>query len=357
MLIEAEDYKNGMKLQTGVLYNGSDGTYRYADNKMYSAIVKVPTPFSGDELKEQIISVKLPKIPNNMFMKIYEFFKYIYKKFHSEVAVLLWYNFDTNTWETEVPRQTCSGGGVNYTRDEEWATEMTKKGFLCVGTIHSHCEMGAFHSGTDDHDEYNFDGVHITIGKVLSGPEFAQRFIVKQMSKKIDSIYDVVEKPDSDDLKFPKEWGSKVQQSQIVRKSSIFGNHIKERTVNMCFNSDGSLRKPMNSFQYTDDNKFSKAEKTKRASVHYLEQKDAYLCPLCFEETSRLNVGKDLTCVHCGFPFWEDEDYYELNSVETKNGESIEMAIKEEPIDDYIQETIDSDFQDFLKNDNQKHTI
>jgi hypothetical protein len=35
-----------------------------------------------------------------------------------------------------------------------------------VGTIHSHCNFSAFHSGTDTHDEETFDGIHITLGHV-----------------------------------------------------------------------------------------------------------------------------------------------------------------------------------------------
>jgi hypothetical protein len=35
-----------------------------------------------------------------------------------------------------------------------------------VGTIHSHCDFSAFHSGTDTFDESTFDGIHITLGHV-----------------------------------------------------------------------------------------------------------------------------------------------------------------------------------------------
>jgi hypothetical protein len=37
-----------------------------------------------------------------------------------------------------------------------------------VGTIHSHCDFSAFHSGTDEADESTFDGVHLTFGHVNS---------------------------------------------------------------------------------------------------------------------------------------------------------------------------------------------
>jgi hypothetical protein len=35
-----------------------------------------------------------------------------------------------------------------------------------VGTIHSHCDFSAFHSGTDERDEATFDGLHLTFGNV-----------------------------------------------------------------------------------------------------------------------------------------------------------------------------------------------
>jgi len=35
-----------------------------------------------------------------------------------------------------------------------------------IGTIHSHCDFSAFHSGTDQADESTFDGIHITLGHV-----------------------------------------------------------------------------------------------------------------------------------------------------------------------------------------------
>ena len=38
------------------------------------------------------------------------------------------------------------------------------EGYLRVGTIHSHCDFGAFHSGTDINDEADFDGLHVTFG-------------------------------------------------------------------------------------------------------------------------------------------------------------------------------------------------
>lgn len=47
---------------------------------------------------------------------------------------------------------------------EWWAQE----GLIEAGTVHSHCDMGAFASSTDKHDEQTRDGLHLTIGKLKS---------------------------------------------------------------------------------------------------------------------------------------------------------------------------------------------
>lgn len=50
---------------------------------------------------------------------------------------------------------------------EWWGSE----GLIEAGTMHSHCNSGAFASGTDKDDERNRDGLHVTIGK-LKGTEY-----------------------------------------------------------------------------------------------------------------------------------------------------------------------------------------
>ena len=125
-------------------------------------------------------------------------------------------NFDLKSWEVEVPEQKVSGGGVSYERNDEEIQKFEEMGFVLVGSVHSHCEMGAFHSSTDDADEFNFDGLHITIGKINSGPEFACRFVMKDDSYKIerDDCLDWIDvKPKTSD-----GWLKKVQKEVFNKK-------------------------------------------------------------------------------------------------------------------------------------------
>jgi len=103
----------------------------------------------------------IPKIPGKSFAKIVDFFKQVYEEFRGEAIVLVFYNNDKEIYKFDCPKQEVTGGSLHY-------TVKNIDGYNLIGTIHSHGSMSAFHSGTDDADEMNFDGLHITIGKVTS---------------------------------------------------------------------------------------------------------------------------------------------------------------------------------------------
>jgi PRTRC genetic system protein A len=106
--------------------------------------------------------MNIPKIPAVEFGKIYEFFKAVYQAHSSESIVLLFFNETTKKYKVIAPHQKVSGAGAEYDRG------IVIEGHTMIGTIHSHANFSAFHSGTDVGDEMNFDGLHITIGHVNS---------------------------------------------------------------------------------------------------------------------------------------------------------------------------------------------
>jgi len=318
MKITTIPYKKGTKLKTGVLYSGDDGVYRYINNKLYTAISKVEQVFEGDKLEENLISINIPKIPYETFHKIHEFFKEIYRKYNSEVAILLWYNFSTDKWEVEVPKQTVTGATVNYKREEKITSKLETEGYLCVGTIHSHCEMSAFHSGTDDEDEYQFDGLHITIGRVISNPEYAQRYIIKNAAYKIENINDVVDMPEQEKSIVEKSWLKQV--SKKTYKSNIKYQNFSNK----------------NNFK---DLTFDSSKDTLMSRYNVKTQK--YECPLCFESFSSGKMDKNFLCPSCGFPMNEDE--YEWN-LDVDDNDKLQKAYKFEDenkkYDDYDQQIL-----------------
>ena len=109
---------------------------------------------------ESSAKMHIKKIPEKLIAQIITFFKEVYETYHSEANVLLFYNEETKKYKIFVPKQEVSGTSVNYDR------KVTINNYNMIGTIHSHANFSAFHSGTDKDDEKTFDGLHITIGNV-----------------------------------------------------------------------------------------------------------------------------------------------------------------------------------------------
>lgn len=83
----------------------------------------------------------------------------------------LFYHKREHKWLFEVfpqlePRGMTTDEKPEDPRHDELQAEITKKGYTCFGSIHHHCNISAFQSGTDQKDEDRFNGVHVTFGKL-----------------------------------------------------------------------------------------------------------------------------------------------------------------------------------------------
>jgi len=153
-------YQKNVILPEGNCYIiARDGVYLKKDTGLISAIVKV------DKLSflENIIpgaEIKVPPIPLELFVQIRLFFREVYKLYKSESIVLLYYNDQRKKFKLIAPPQIVGSAQVSY------ASDFRENGFKLVGSIHSHADFSAFHSGIDQRDEAHFDGLHITVGNV-----------------------------------------------------------------------------------------------------------------------------------------------------------------------------------------------
>lgn len=120
----------------------------------------ISTLASVKDLVQSYAKMHIKKMSKNEFTQIFNFFRAVYKKFSSESTVLLFYHEKDEKYFVYAPKQEVSGASVDYKRT------YTKKGYTMIGTIHSHANFSAFHSGTDHDDESSFDGLHITVGNV-----------------------------------------------------------------------------------------------------------------------------------------------------------------------------------------------
>lgn len=152
-----------LKDLTGTYYLvTSKGIYMHKETKAGNALVPVEgVPWL--EAPSMEFQLKLPKIPGRIISQALTFFRKVFQEYHSESYVTLMYNASLNQYKLHCPKQKVSSGSVNYDRSEALSEP---KEWQMVGTIHSHCDFSAFHSGTDTGDEATFDGIHITLGHV-----------------------------------------------------------------------------------------------------------------------------------------------------------------------------------------------
>jgi len=141
-----------------------NGLWLHKDTGVVRAFVPVESISVLEDLDvECFVECCLPKIPAQHVWRIKTFFKNVVSEHRSEASTSLYYNKETKEFKIHVPPQSVTHGSVSYKREALTHIDGMEN-FLCVGTIHSHCDFGAFHSGTDIGDEEDFDGLHCTFG-------------------------------------------------------------------------------------------------------------------------------------------------------------------------------------------------
>lgn len=138
-----------------------DGIYFRQECDLGSAFVKVkeiphliPAPTE--------VRLSVPKIKGVVVAKAFAFFREVFTQHRSESYVTLLYNKELGEFDIHVPKQEVTYSSVSYDRGDNGVRD----GWRPIGTIHSHCDFSAFHSGVDTGDEASFDGIHITLGNV-----------------------------------------------------------------------------------------------------------------------------------------------------------------------------------------------
>lgn len=132
------------------------------------SIHEAPEEDLGLAWVEQSACFTLPKIPIELIYKMDAFFRTVARELQTEAIVIL--TFDetvdgpdsTKGWGICVPKQENTPGHCQY--DQLSIIDAKPDDAIIVGTAHSHPNMSAFASGTDHHDQADFDGIHITFG-------------------------------------------------------------------------------------------------------------------------------------------------------------------------------------------------
>jgi len=178
-------------------------------------MVNVPTLFGVAHIKgkvpehlkeyEELFHFNDRKLPVHIIEQAHDFFRQVWHKQKTESSVYILQHPVTNDYKMYVPEQYVTKVSVNHKMEPG----EIQHGYRAIGTIHSHCDFGAFHSGTDDHDMKKMPGLHITIGHVDQDvPEFAFALSVNgvRFDIKREDIIDEEVKVDKNGYNTCPEW-------------------------------------------------------------------------------------------------------------------------------------------------------
>ena len=111
-----------------------------------------------------------PRIPPLVWHQILSFFKWSYESTKGESQVRLFVSPKHGTWKAwAFPQQASCGMSTKELNTEDSQKQRAElftdqDAWTAWGTVHHHCDMGAFQSSVDETDEKNVGGLHITVG-------------------------------------------------------------------------------------------------------------------------------------------------------------------------------------------------
>ena len=118
-----------------------------------------------------------PKFAPEMWHQVMSFFRWTNKEMRSESQVRLYVNSKLGRWGAWAFSQAARTGMSARELPEPETPEKARERFaswnsepsddwLYFGTAHHHCSASAFQSSTDEQNEWNQDGLHITVGRM-----------------------------------------------------------------------------------------------------------------------------------------------------------------------------------------------
>jgi hypothetical protein len=118
-----------------------------------------------------------PKFTPELWHQVLSFFRWTHKEMQSECQVRLYVNLKLGRWGAwAFPQEARTGMTARELpvpesvvqakeRFASWQSEPSDD-WLYFGTVHHHCSASAFQSSTDEQNEWNQDGLHLTVGKM-----------------------------------------------------------------------------------------------------------------------------------------------------------------------------------------------
>lgn len=206
-----------------------DGDYLVIDNRIGKFIVKrsevihpgLPIEFGGTK-----IQLKVPKIPEQIYHQIIAFFRDISKDMGSaEAFAQVYWDEKDKKYEVFIPEQIVTGASVNYDNAKNLNTLFPER-YILVFECHSHSNMQAFWSGTDNGDEKEtrFYGVFGKISEIPVMEKFRFIALKQEIELKREHIFDIQETSNE----YPSTWKNNIKKYSYVPTTTPVKNYFKE---------------------------------------------------------------------------------------------------------------------------------
>lgn len=144
-----------------------NGLFKITKTFFFKASTYFFVPLQGkklEELRKHKVGLELclpKKIPFWVYEKSLDFFRRRYKAWRCEALGIIYWDEKKEDYKLVIPKN--QKGDIYRVLAE---IGLNPNNTLRIGTIHSHGEIRAGHSGTDDEDERYDDGLHITMGDI-----------------------------------------------------------------------------------------------------------------------------------------------------------------------------------------------
>ena len=206
---------------------GTDGLYMVRKNRvgLFTTRIaetngtKIPLVDNGKQPVEGFTMTIENKIPHEFLLQTVAFFKKVYEKRKgAEAVVQIFYNTEEKNYFFNIDVQGVSGGAATMDRDAELETN-----HVLVADIHSHNQMSAFFSSTDNGDEKEAR-IYGVMGKVNTPwPEMKFRAGDGKGGWLELNMFQVFNTPDVN-VEVPEEWMANVHTPADYRKKSRYYN-------------------------------------------------------------------------------------------------------------------------------------
>jgi hypothetical protein len=203
----------------------ASGNFLVRKTELFTSITEV-RELPGLSAQGEGVRLRLPRLPRALLEQMYGFFQAVYEQWEGEAIVFLYYSPKSATYRLEAPPQTLFRyqtflGGWRTQMRVEYGYTPRPPGFLKVGDAHSHGDLPAFFSCTDDHDDQE-DGLRITLGNLdRAAPDVSVSFVVngRRFYLKPENILE----PFSVPLAPPPEW-----MERVTIRESKFGSSARK---------------------------------------------------------------------------------------------------------------------------------